>query len=161
MFASKLRIALASALASALLAAGGAYAVDVALSPGASAVTLDAPVQIKAGEPNPADFPGLRGDRPGEPLPKGYLAVGYRVSVTHGRDFLHPSFTMQCPAGRKLFTFAVTGDVGAQIVGPNPFVRRARFDYQDRRSWAVIVSYNRRDLREGQTITGTVYGLCR
>lgn len=161
MLRSPIRTALAAAAATALLAAGGAYAVDVALDPATSAVTLSKPFQIKAGETNPTDFPGLKGDKPGEPLPKGYVAVGYKVTVTQGSDFLHPSFTMRCPAGRGLYTFATEGKVTAQIVGPNPFVRRARYDYQGKRSWAVIVDYNRRELREGQTISGTVYGLCR
>ncbi len=161
MFRSHLRTAIAAAVVTALVTAGGAYAVDVVLNPGASAVVVEKPVTIKAGERNPVDFPGLRGDKAGEPLPKGYVAVGYRVSVTQGREFLYPSFTVSCPRGRRLVTFAGDGPVTMQLVGPNPFTRRTGVGYRGKRSWAIIVRYNDNEIRSGQTISATIYALCR
>lgn len=157
MFTSTVRTAVAAAAVATLLTAGAAIALD----PGDTAITVSARTTIHAPSASPVDFPGVREARRGQPLPAGHTAIGYRVSITRGETTAYPSFTMQCPVGKRLRTMALQGEIGPQVIGANPFVRRRDFDYIGRRSWGVIADYNRRTVAVGETATGTVYGLCR
>ena len=159
MFTTILRTGLAAAIAAVLLAAGAAVALDAS---GDTATTVSDRVVISGQDPNPVDFPGLRGDKPGQPLPAGYSAVGYRVTYTPGAVKALPTFVVRCPVGKRLVTMAASnGRIAPQVVGLTPFVRRRAFDYQGSRSWGVVVDFNLRGVAKGQTISGTVYGLCR
>lgn len=87
--------------------------------------------------------------------------ISYRLSVTRGAQAVYPAFTARCPGRRLLQTFAVTGPVSPQIVGPNPFVRRRAFDYAGKREWGIIVDFNTHASKPGDTLTGTIYAVCR
>ena len=50
--------------------------------------------------------------------------------------------------------------IAPQVVGLTPFVRRRAFEYQGSPSWGVVVDLDSR-VAQGQTVSGTVYGLCR
>ena len=153
-----LRTGLAAAIVAALLATGAAIAQNQTSD---AAMTVGARTIISGQDPSPVDFPGLRGDRPGRPLPSGYAAVGYRVSVTRGAVTALPTFVVRCPAGKRLITMAASESrIGPQVVGLTPFVRRRSFEYQGSPSWGVVVDIDSRVAR-GQTVSGTVYGLCR
>lgn len=159
MFRTIIRTGLAAAIVAALLATGAAIAQRQSTD---AAMTVGPRTIISGQQPNPVDFPGLRGDRPGRPLPAGYAAVGYRVSITRGAVKALPSFVVRCPSGKRLVTMAASESrIAPQVVGLTPFVRRRAFEYQGSPSWGVVVDYNARGVSTGQTISGTVYGLCR
>ena len=130
---------------------------------GKTLITVSAPTFRAAPAVAPTDFPGVREARRGKPLPTGYVIVGHRVEMTVGRRPAYPTFTIACPRGKTLRTFAQEegGKVGLQIVGPTPFARRSGSDYVSEPRWAVIADYARRGVRAGDTVSGTVYGLCR
>ncbi len=161
MLRSITRTAIAAAAAAALLVAGAAVAQTVAPpAPGTTTISVGPRVQLAAGATDPTDFPGVK-DRKGQPIPSQYRAIAYDVSITRGSVETYPAFTVRCPPGRKLVTFAATGSVAPQIVGFTPFVRRRAFGYEGKASWGVIVDYDRRVTGVGQTASGTVYALCR
>jgi hypothetical protein len=118
-------------------------------------------VLTSAPAPSPVHFPGVPAARAGEPLPRGYVAVGHDVSITRGKALAYPAFTLRCPAGKRLKTFAARGEVAPQIVGRSPFVRRREFGYRNKPSWGVVVDFDVRAVGVGDTAAGTVYGLCR
>ena len=157
-----IRTAVAAASVSALLAGGAAIAQTGApTAPGTTSMSVGPRVELPAGAIDPTDFPGVHDDRRGQPIPSRFRAISYAVSITRGTTETYPTFTVRCPAGRKLFTFASTGGVGPQIVGYTPFIRRRGFDYSGKSSWGVVADYNRRDVKVGETVTGTVYAICR
>ena len=159
MITTILRTGLAAAIVAALLATGAAIAQNQS---GDAAMTVGNRTIITGQDPSPVDFPGLRGDRPGRPLPAGYAAVGYRVTITRGAVKALPTFVVRCPAGKRLVTMAASdGRLAPQVVGLTPFVRRRAFEYAGSPSWGVVVDFNSRGVTTGQTVSGTVYGLCR
>jgi hypothetical protein len=156
---STLKTAFVSATVAGLLAAGGAWAVtgggpDTTMSVGPRLL-------ISSPENSPVDFPGEKRARAGKPLPEGFVAVAHRVTVTRGKTTSYPSFTLRCPEGKRLKTFAQEGDIAPQIVGRSPFVRRRAFEYANKAQWGVVVDYPKKTTKVGDTLTGTVYGLCR
>lgn len=158
MITTILRSGLAAAIVAVLLATGAAIAQN---GTDDAAMTVGKRTIISGQDVSPVDFPGLRGDRPGRPLPAGYTAVGYRVSITRGAVKALPTFVVRCPAGKRLVTMAASESrVGPQVVGLTPFVRRRAFEYQGSPSWGVVVDIDPR-VAVGQTVSGTVYGLCR
>ena len=116
---------------------------------------------LQAGQPSPTDFPGIRGDARGRPIARGATVIGYAVTITRGRTLSFPTFTIKCPRGKVLKTFAQTGAVSPNIVGRSPFVRRRAFEYRNKPNWGVVVDFNARETGVGETVTGTVYGYCR
>src|SRR6185369_10415278 len=88
MLTNILRTGVAAAVAAALLAGGAAIAQNATDD---TSMSVSDRVVISGQDPDPVDFPGLRGDKPGQPLPKGYAAVGYRVTYTRGAVKALPS----------------------------------------------------------------------
>ena len=159
MLSKILRTGLAAAIAAALLAGGAAIAQNAT---GDTSMSVSARTIISGQDPDPIDFPGLHGDKPGQPLPSGYAAVGYRVTYTLGAVKALPTFVVRCPAGKHLVTMGASdGRIAPQVVGLTPFVRRRAFEYRGSSSWGVVVDFDTRGVSKGQTISGTVYGLCR
>lgn len=158
-----LRTTLACTVALAGSTAVGALAQDTPPpAPNDTSITVSPPIVLRAPALAPADFGGVRTARRGKPLPAGYVAVGHRVTITLGTRRAYPAFTIACPAGKTLRTFAHKpgGGVVVQLVGRSPIVRVRSFDYVGEASWAVIADYNGRT-PAGTTLTGTIYGLCR
>ena len=128
-----------------------------------AAMTVGPRTIISGQDPSPVDFPGLRGDRPGRPLPSGYAAVGYRVSITRGAVKALPTFVVRCPAGQ-----AARDDGrlrGAASPRRSSASRRscagARSSTRAARAGASWWTIDPRGVATGQTVSGTVYGLCR
>jgi hypothetical protein len=154
-----LRTALAAAIAAALMASGAAIAQN---GDDDTTTSVSDRFVISGSTPSPIDFAGLKGDNKGKPLPKGYSAVGYRVSYTRGAIKALPTFVVRCPVTKHLVTMGASeGRIAPQVVGLTPFVRRRAFEYQGSRSWGVVVDFDFRGVAKGQTISGSVYGLCR
>jgi hypothetical protein len=154
-----IRTALAAAIAAALMASGAAIAQNGGDD---TTTSVSDRTVISGSTPSPIDFPGLKGNNRGKPLPTGYSAVAYRVSYTRGAIEALPTFVVRCPAGKRLVTMGASeGRIAPQVVGLTPFVRRRAFQYQGSRSWGVVVDFNVRGIAKGQTISGSVYGLCR
>ena len=156
---SLLKIAMAAACVGSLCGTGIVFAQD-AQQPECT-FSVGARQLLEAGAPSPADFPGVRGDARGVPIARGATVVGYRVTVTRGQTAAFPTFTMRCPRGKVLKTFAADGEVGPHIVGRSPFVRRTEVGYANQPAWGVGVGYATRTTPVGGTRTGTVYGYCR
>ncbi len=157
-----LRFAITAAATAALATAGVAVAQDAA-GPDDTVIRVSPPAVLVSPAPSPADFPGIQGDAPGRPLARGAVVVSHRVTITIGRRDAHPAFTVACPAGKVLRTFAGEpgGDVFPQLVGQTPVVRERSFDYIGKQRWAVLGDFNRRATDPGDTITGQVHGYCR
>ena len=154
-----LRTAAAAAVVVVVCVVGGGAAVA---GGGPDATSSVGPRVLTASPaPSPVDFPGVPAARAGEPLPRGYVAVGHDVSITRGKTVAYPTFTLRCPSRKRLKTFAASGEVAPQIVGRSPFVRRREFGYRNKRSWGVVVNFDVRTVGVGETVAGTVYGLCR
>ena len=159
---SLLKTVAACATTGALAAVGVAAAqAPPVTAPDVTTITVAAPVLIASPALSPADFPGVRTARLRRPLPPGYVAVGHRVTVTVGRRAAYPTFTVSCPRGKTLRTFASGGSIGVQIVGPSTIIRERAFDYVGKPRWAVLASYSTRGVSVGDTVSGTIYGLCR
>jgi len=131
--------------------------------PGDTSVSVSPPVLLSNPARSPADFGGVSAVRRGKPIPKGYVAVGHRVTVTAGSRKVYPAFTIACPRGKTLRTFAnMPGSkVVVQIVGPSPIVRERAFDYVGKPRWAVLGDYQLDGKAPGTTFSGMIYGLCR
>jgi hypothetical protein len=158
MTSATLRTAIATAAAVVCVVGGG---VAIAGNGPDTTSSVGPRVLIASPAPSPVHFPGVPAARAGEPLPRGYVAVSHDVSITRGDTVAYPAFTLRCPEGKRLKTFATKGEVSPQIVGRSPFVRRREFGYRNKRRWGVVVSFNLRAVGGGETVAGTVYGLCR
>jgi hypothetical protein len=156
---STLKTAVVSAAVAGLLTAGGALAVTGGGSD--TSISVGPRLLYTPPENSPVDFPGERRARVGQPLPSGFVAVAHRVTVIRGKTTAYPSFTLRCPEGKRLKTFAADGNIAPQIVGRTPFVRRRSFSYRNKPDWGVVVDYPKKTTHVGDTLTGNVYGLCR
>jgi hypothetical protein len=107
----------------------------------------------KAPDNSPIDFAGAKDARRGRPLPSGNVVVGRAVRFTRGDEVAYASITMRCPAGKALRTLGSTGDVGPQVQRP--------LDYVGRRQVDVLVDYDAKRVKVGQSVEGTVLALCR
>jgi hypothetical protein len=107
----------------------------------------------KAPGSSPIDFAGAPDARRGKPLPSGNVVVGRKVSFTRGDEVAFASLTMRCPSGTSLRTLGRTGDVGPQVERP--------IHYVGRRQVNVLVDYDARRTKVGQSVEGTVLALCR
>lgn len=156
---------LSACVATGVLAAAGAALAQAPSTPepGSTSILVGPPETIAAPAISPADFGGVSAARRGRPLPAGYVAVGHRVTVTVGKRAAYPVFTVACPRGKALRTFANQpgGQVTAQIVGRTPVIRERSSDYVGQKRWAVLADYGARRPEPGKTLIGTVYGLCR
>jgi hypothetical protein len=144
------RAARAALIAIAALAALG----GVAAAEGGATTTLSVSprVLVAAPEPSPASFPGVARARAGEPLPKGYVAVGRDVRITRGAEAAYAALRLVCPRGKTWRTGAATGDIGLTVL--DRVVSK-------KRSVLVMATYDTGTTALGQTAAGTIYALCR
>ena len=115
-------------------------------------VRVAARADRRAASDSPADFPGVAKARAGEPLPKGYVAVGRDVRITRGGEAAYAALRMTCPRGKTWRTGTATGDVGLTVLDRT--VSR-------KRSVLVMATYDTSTTALGQTAAGTIYALCR
>ena len=140
----KTTTALTTLIAASALSAGTvttATAVD-----GDTSVTVSAPVQLVAGQKAPFDAPGVKAIRRGQAIPAGYVLVGRTVTVKAGTGAAGAALQFNCPSGKVLRTFGVTGDAG--------FAAERR--YVGRKSTRVMSIG-----RTGRDASGTLYAVCR
>lgn len=154
-----LRLTAAVLGAAALVEAGAAIAQQG--EPGTSTVTVGPRTELPSGARWPTDFPGIRNDDAHQVIPSKYRVYAYRVSFVRGSQSVYATFTARCPdKQRGLQTFAYTGDVYPQIIGRTTYSRRREFDYVGQKSWGIVVDFNPRASKPGDTVSGTIYAVC-
>jgi hypothetical protein len=138
-------------LAAVSLAAGG---TALAASAGTdSAITVSPRTTVASAPANsPISFPGARDARAGKPLPSGNVVVGRAVKFTRGSEVAYAGITVRCPAGKTLRTFGRVGAVAPQLLRPLYYVGHRQAD--------VLVTYDARTVKVGQSVDGTVLALC-
>lgn len=148
-------------LAAALALVGAGAAIAQQGEPGTSTASVGPRTELAPGTRWPVNFPGIRGDDAHQVIPSKYRVVKYHVSFVRGAQAVYTTFTARCPGGRTLQTFAYSGSVYPQIVGRTPFIRRTTFDYVGQPSWGIVVDFNARTSKPGDTVSGTIYAVCR
>jgi hypothetical protein len=140
-----------ASIAAVSLAAGG---TALAASAGTdSAITVSPRTTVAAAPANsPIDFPGARDARAGKPLPAGNVVVGRAVKFTRGTEVAYAGITVRCPVGKSLRTLGSLGAAAPQVLRPLHYVGRRQVD--------VMVTYDARTAKVGQTVDGTVLALC-
>ncbi len=144
---SRLRRASACALALALVP-GAAFAAATA----DSTIEVAPRVEMAAPAASPATFPGVTSIRDGRPLPRGWVVESRDVKMTRGGEPAFAAMRMTCPKGKTWRSGTSDGDVGASVLNRNA---------AGKRSVLVMATYSTRDVRVGETATGTVFALCR
>lgn len=139
-------LAVAASLACAGVAFGAATAADTTIS-------ISPRVQVAAPEASPADFPGITKVHEGEPLPRLWVVVSRDVQIKRGAEPASAALKLTCPRAKTWRSGAASGDITAAVLDRNP---RA-----GKRSVLVMASFSTREIRPGQTATGTVHALCR
>jgi hypothetical protein len=135
---------LSLALAATALAASAGTDNEISVSP--RTTVAQAPAD------SPIDFPGAKDARHGKPLPAGNVVVGRVIRFTRGSEAAYASMTMRCPAGKRLRTLGLTGDVVPQPMRP--------LHYAGRRQVDVLVTFDAQKTKVGQSVEGTVLALC-
>ena len=107
---------------------------------------------IAAPRDSSADFPGVARARAGDPLPRGYVAVGRDVRITRGGDAAFAALRLVCPRAKTWRTGTATGAVGLTVLDRT---------VTGKRSLLVMATYDAQETALGQTAAGTVYALCR
>ncbi len=135
---------IAAALAVAAVAAGG---VSVAADT-ATQIAVEPVASLKAGDTSPFDAPGVKAIRRGKAIPSGYVLVGQKVTNTRGQSSTGAALYFNCPDGKRLKTFATTGD-RALAAADRPYVNH-------RSTWVRSAPGVK-----GETVTGIAYAVCR
>jgi len=144
-----LRLTVGCAVATSVALGGSADAAQAA----DTAIHVSPRVQITAPADSPADFPGVSRVRRGEPLPRGWVVVRRDVRITRGGEVAFAALRMTCPQGRTWRSGRATGEIGASVLERNP--------RSGKRSVLVMATFTTRDVRMGETATGSVLALCR
>lgn len=131
------------------VATGGVAAAD---GGGDTTMSVSPREVVAAPRDSPADFPGVAKARVGDPLPKGYVAVGRVVRITRGGDAASAAFRLVCPRGKTWRTGTATGAIGLTVLDRT---------VAGKRSVLVMATYDTRETALGQTAAGTAYALCR
>ena len=136
----------------AITASAAAGGVAAAADGGDTTMSVSPREVIAAPRDSPADFPGVAKARAGEPLPKGYVAVGRDVRITRGGDAAFAALRLVCPRGKTWRTGTATGAVGLTVLDRTVAGKRAVL---------VMATYDTPQTALGQTAAGTLYALCR
>jgi hypothetical protein len=139
-----MRASLKCVTAVAAIAALATSATAVAASDGPTQVTVEPVAALTAGDISPFDAPGVRAIRRGKAIPAGYVLSGQKVTITRGKLAAGASLFFKCPAGKRLKSFATTGDAGFS----------ARQTYVNHRQTYI-------DSVRNVDATGVVYAVCR
>ena len=141
------RLLCAVAVAAALAALASTIAL-AAVGPDTTA-TVSSKTILAAPSVSPVDAPGVRAVRAGKPLPAGYALIGHRVTITRGAEAAWVAMRLACPAGKHTRTLAMKGDIGPQLVG------------RYHSTYVSVIGDYASAVKRGQTVTGTIYLLCR
>jgi hypothetical protein len=140
---SKLRTIAALAAVSAVATVAGGTGTALAQSAGDATVTVGPVTTLSHGDKAPFDAPGVRAIRRGQDIPSGYRLVGRTVSG--GGHGVGAAIRFQCPDGKRLKSFGVTGHAGFASTST----------YVDHRvAWVMSTPPHAGD-------TGTLYAVCR
>jgi hypothetical protein len=140
-----------ASLAAVSLAASG---TALAASAGTDTAITVSPRTTVASAPakSPISFPGARDARAGKPLARGNVVVGRAVKFTRGSEVAYAGITVRCPAGKTLRSFGRVGGVAPQLLRPRDYVGRRQAD--------LLVWFDARTVKVGQSVDGTVLALC-
>jgi hypothetical protein len=119
-------------------------ATAVAAVDGPTQVTVEPAAALIAGDIAPFDAPGVKVIRRGKAIPAGYVLLGQKVTIKRGKLAAGASLFFKCPAGKRLKSFATTGDAGFS----------ARQTYVNHRQTYV-------DSVRNIDAIGVVYAVCR
>jgi hypothetical protein len=134
---------IAAAVAVAALAAGGvSIAADTATQ-----ITVEPLASLQAGDTSPFDAGGVKEIRRGKAIPSGYVLVGQKVTNTRGQAGAGAALYLRCPGDKRLRTL---GGSGAGLAAADQV-------YVGHHSTWVRTTPG----KKGETMTGTVYGVCR
>jgi hypothetical protein len=139
--------ALAGALAASLALAAGAVAAQAA----DTKIIVTPRVVLSAPAVSPVDFPGVSAVRAGQALPRRWIVVSRNVKIARGSEVAYAAMRMTCPKGTTWRTGTSSGAIGASVLD-----RTAR----GRRSVLVMATIAA-GVKPGETVSGTVYALCR
>jgi hypothetical protein len=142
------RAAACAAVASLVLATS-------ALAAASSDTTIAVAPRIELGAPTPSPvaFPGITRVHEDEPLPRGWVVVRRDVRITRGGEVAFAAFRMTCPKGKTWRSGTDDGDILASVLDRDPRARK--------RSVLVMARFTTREVRAGETASGTIYALCR
>ena len=140
------------------VALAGALAVSLALGAGAVAaqaadtkIIVTPRVLISAPAVSPVDFPGVAAVRAGRALPRKWVVVSRSVKIARGSEVAFAAMRMTCPKGTTWRTGASSGAVGASVLDRNARGRRS----------VLVMATIAAGVKPGETVSGTVYALCR
>jgi hypothetical protein len=138
-------------LVAAAITAVAAVPAAGALGAGANdtTVTIEPTTVLKAPATSPFDAPGTPAVRKGKAIPAGYRLIGRKITIQRGSQAGWGALRMTCPSGTKTRTLARTGDIGPQLVGK----------YHS--TFVVTLATNGPDVKPGQSVSGTVWLVCR
>ncbi|MEY2442086.1 MAG: hypothetical protein QOJ46_1512 [bacterium] len=135
---------IAAAAAIAAIAAGGvSIAADTATQ-----ITVEPVASLSAGDTSPFDAAGVKRIRRGKAIPSGYVLVGQKVTNTRGQAGAGAALYFRCPGDKRLKTFGTVGR-GGLAAADRPYV--------DHHSTWVRSAPG----KKGESMTGTVYAVCR
>jgi len=142
-------LALAFAAAGAVIASAATSGAD----PKATTISVAPHTVLSAPAKSPFDAPGTPAVRRGKPIPTGYRIVGRAVSINRGDEAAYAAMRLACPAGTITRTLAAselrTSRIGVQLVG------------KYHTTYARVIADFGPAVKRGQTVTGTVYLVCR
>lgn len=128
----------------AALAAGG-----VSIAAGTpTQLTIEPLASLHAGDTAPFDAAGVKAIRRGKAIPSGYVLVGQKVTNTRGVPSAGAALYFRCPDGKRLKTFGTTGTRGLASAD-RPYVNH-------KSTWVRSAPGVK-----GQSVTGSVYAVCR
>ncbi len=133
-------------LATAAVALAAAASGTAVAATGPTTITVERVASLNAGDTAPFDVPGVKAIRRGKPIPAGYVLPGQKVTYERGRYAAGATLHFVCPSGKRLQSFATTGDAG--FGAPQSYVHHVS---------ALVESFP----HLLGTSSGTVYAVCR
>jgi hypothetical protein len=141
------------AVAGLTLAVGGTALAASAAGTDSQITVSSRTTVAKAPDNSPISFGGAPDARRGKPLKSGNIVIGRHVQFTRGSEVAFASITLRCPSGSALRTLGRTGDVAPEVVRPLNYVGHKQVE--------VMVDYDARHTKVGDSVQGTVLALCR
>lgn len=135
-----------------LTALAGAAGVAAAAGEPQTTIAVAPRVLLLRPDRSPVDFPGVARARAGEPLPRGYAAIGRGVRIERGRELAHGALRMVCPRGKAWRSGAADGALVLSVLDRV---------VSGKRSVLVMAGVDTRTTSRGETASGTIYALCR
>jgi hypothetical protein len=140
-------VALAGAIAVSLALGGAAVAAQAA----DTKIIVTPRVVLAAPALSPVDFPGVSKVRASAALPAKWVVVSRNVKIARGSEVAYAAMRMTCPKGKTWRTGASGGAIGASVLDRNARGRQS----------VLVMATIAAGIKPGETVSGTVYALCR